>query len=104
MSSSAEQTVSSVEVVYESAAWQQEAVKVSGILITYNQAAFVEAAVRSLLQQTYPMDVVISDDCSSDETFALIRQMIRSYRGPHQITLCRNFQNRGICSNQNAAI
>jgi hypothetical protein len=46
---------------------------VSAILLCYNCADLVAAAVRSLLAQDYagPVEVIVSDDASSDDTFDL---------------------------------
>jgi glycosyltransferase involved in cell wall biosynthesis len=54
-------------------------------------------AVRSVLVQTYtPLEVLISDDCSTDRTFDVIQQALRDYAGPHRIVLNRNERNEGI--------
>src|SRR5882724_10978922 len=93
-----------VELVHDSQLWRQQPVSVSGILITYNQDRFIADALHSVLNQTYPMDIIISDDCSSDETPAVIRRILAGYKGSHRITMNTNCKNQGICGNQNLAI
>jgi glycosyltransferase involved in cell wall biosynthesis len=70
---------------------------ISVLLIAFNQATVVADAVRGALQQTYsPLEILISDDCSSDDTFEEIRRAVKDYCGPHRIILNRNECNEGI--------
>lgn len=70
---------------------------VSMLLIAYNQAGVIADAVAGALAQRYsPLEILISDDCSSDGTFAAIEAAVRDYRGPHRVVLNRNEKNAGI--------
>lgn len=70
---------------------------VSILLIAYNQAHVVADAIAGALAQTYsPLEILISDDCSPDGTWAAIEAATRDYRGPHRLVLNRNEQNMGI--------
>ncbi|MBF6988824.1 glycosyltransferase [Cupriavidus sp. IK-TO18] len=70
---------------------------VSLLLITYNQEAFIAHAIRGALAQDYPdLEILISDDASTDTTFAAARQALEGYEGPHKVTLLRNPENLGI--------
>ncbi|GBR01248.1 glycosyltransferase family 2 protein [Acetobacter oeni] len=52
-------------------------VSFSVIVTTYNSSAFVNRAIESLKNQTLPpMEVLIVDDCSSDNTIDVIKQLI----------------------------
>ena len=63
----------------------------------YNQAAFVQAAVESaLFQRCAPIEIVISDDCSTDQTYGHAQAAVRSYAGPHRVVLRRNSTNLGM--------
>jgi glycosyltransferase involved in cell wall biosynthesis len=56
------------------------------LVLTYNQATVVEAAVQSCLAQVgEPLEIVLSDDASTDGTYALLLEMAAAYRGPHQV-------------------
>ena len=71
-------------------------------LFAYNQERFIAEAVRGALAQTYsPLEIILSDDCSADRTFDLIRQEVSGYRGPHEIRLNRNETNLGFASHIN---
>lgn len=66
-------------------------------LFAYNQERFIREAVEGALAQTYsPLQVILSDDCSSDRTFAIMQEMVVDYSGPHEILLNRNERNLGI--------
>jgi glycosyltransferase involved in cell wall biosynthesis len=70
--------------------------RVSAILLSYNSADFVVEAVRSaLLQDCEPMELLVSDDASTDGTFALIQSELGTYRGPHRVDLFRRSTNSG---------
>ena len=67
------------------------------LLIAYNQAGQIGDAVRSALAQTYqPLEIIISDDASSDATFAAIEAALAGYNGPHRVITRRNAANQGI--------
>jgi glycosyltransferase involved in cell wall biosynthesis len=68
----------------------------------YNQEGFIREAIQGALDQTYsPLEVIICDDCSTDRTFDIAREMAAAYQGPHTIRLNRNEKNLGICGNVN---
>lgn len=67
------------------------------VLVTYNQENFVREAVEGVLAQTYsPLEIILSDDCSSDSTFAIMEEMAAAYRGPHSVRAVRTPRNLGI--------
>ena len=77
---------------------------VSVIVVSYNQEAFVGAAVQSALVQTYsPLEIILSDDCSTDRTFEIMQQAAAAYRGPHKVILNRNPTNIGVAQHYNRA-
>lgn len=54
--------------------------KISVALCTYNGGAFLEEQLDSIFLQTLPVDeVIICDDCSSDNTREIIQQYILKY-------------------------
>ena len=71
-------------------------------VITYNQARFVRQAVESALAQTFsPMEILLSDDCSTDGTFEIIQEVVKGYSGHHRIILNRNHRNLGLSEHAN---
>ena len=78
---------------------------VSIILLTYNQERFVADAVRSALLQTYwPLEIIISDDASSDRTFEIVKVLVAEYQGSHFVTVRENARNIGINPHLNIAV
>jgi glycosyltransferase involved in cell wall biosynthesis len=69
----------------------------SMLLIAFEQQQTISEAIRGALAQTYaPLEIVISDDASSDGTFAAMQAAVAGYAGPHRIVLNRNSSNLGI--------
>ena len=72
-------------------------------LLSFNQEAFVRDAVQAALAQDYePLEILISDDCSSDHTFEIASSIVDGYDGNHQIRLIRHGKNLGIAGNVNS--
>ncbi|WP_172982756.1 glycosyltransferase [Roseovarius bejariae] len=79
--------------------------KCSLLVLTYNQEDFVAEAVKAALAQTYsPVEIIISDDASSDRTFSIAKNCVKDYDGPHEIVLNRNKQNMGVIAHTNALV
>jgi len=71
----------------------------------YNQQAFIAESVSAALQQTYsPLQVILSDDCSTDRTFEIMQELLSRYRGPHQVVLNRNPANLGLARHVNRIV
>jgi glycosyltransferase involved in cell wall biosynthesis len=80
-------------------------VGVSVLLLAYNQERTVEVAARSCLaQQGGPYDIVLSDDASTDSTFARLQALAAAYRGPHRLRLRRSERNLGIAEHYNRLV
>ena len=77
---------------------------VTYILYAFNEERFIREAIESAFAQTYsPLEIVLSDDGSTDRTYAIMEEMTAAYSGPHTIILNRNEKNIGIGSQLNAA-
>lgn len=65
-------------------------------LFAYNQERYVREAVESAFAQDYPsLEIIISDDGSTDETFQIISDLVSRYRGPHRVLARQTAANRG---------
>ena len=66
-------------------------------LFAYNQEKYIIEAVEGAFAQTYePLEIIISDDCSSDQTFEIIKEMAGQYPGPHRVIVRQSQTNRGL--------
>lgn len=55
-------------------------------LFAYNQERFITEAVEAAFAQTYqPLEIIISDDGSSDKTYDTILSLVQRYQGPHTV-------------------
>ena len=67
------------------------------VVFAFNQEKFVGEAIQGAFSQTYsPLEIVLSDDGSKDNTFGVMTRLCQEYRGPHLIKLNRNAQQLGI--------
>ena len=78
---------------------------VTMLLLGYQQQASIGAAIVGALNQTYAnLEIVISDDASSDATFAAMQAAVADYRGPHRVILNCNPLNLGIGAHINRMV
>ena len=72
-------------------------------LFAYNQECYVGEAIAAAFAQTYsPLEIILSDDCSSDGTFEIMQHAVAEYKGPHHVVLNRNPLNLNIGGHVNA--
>lgn len=75
---------------------------ISILMPTYNVAQYIEAAVESILNQTYKnIELVIIDDCSTDGTYDTLKHLAEK---DSRIILQRNKTNSKICITLNKAL
>lgn len=75
---------------------------ISFALFAYNQEKFIRRAVEAVLGQTYdPLEIILSDDASSDNTAAIINRLAAVYDGPHQVIVNINEKNFGLAAHIN---
>lgn len=77
--------------------------KVSIMLPTYNHEIFIEDCLVSILKQDYEdLEIVVSDDASTDNTIEIVKKIATSY--PGKIIISENSINIGITKNCNKAL
>lgn len=69
---------------------------VSVLLIAYRAADTIVAAIDAALAQTLPCEIIVSDDCSPDDTYAIAQRHLAGYAGPHRVSVRQCAQNRGV--------
>lgn len=66
-------------------------------IFAYNQERYIREAVEGAFSQTYePLEIILSDDCSSDDTFKIMQKMAQDYSGPHTVKVRVNPRNLGV--------
>jgi glycosyltransferase involved in cell wall biosynthesis len=74
-------------------------IKVSIITLSYNGEKYIRETIDSCLNQTYPnVEIIVIDDCSSDNTINILKEY------GEKIRLYQNEENQGISKNLNRAV
>jgi glycosyltransferase involved in cell wall biosynthesis len=80
----------------EQPAGAPELPRVTFAIFAYNQEKYIRAAVEGAFAQSYsPLEIILSDDCSTDQTLAILDEMARHYRGRHRVMVRSNRSNLG---------
>lgn len=79
---------------------------VSVIVVTYNSSKYVLQTLKSIYKQTYVnIELIISDDCSTDDTLSICNQWVEKYKNRFiNAKVIQTPQNCGICGNYNFAL
>lgn len=77
--------------------------KISIAMTTFNGAEYLQEQLQSFLYQTQqPNELIIIDDCSTDETETIISEFAKA--APFTVEYSQNENNLGYCSNFNATL
>jgi len=77
---------------------------VTFVVLAYNQEEYIREAVDGAFAQTYsPLEIILSDDCSTDRTFEIMQEMAEKYQGNHEVRVRRNSSNLGLAGHINEA-
>ncbi|NMC67721.1 MAG: glycosyltransferase family 2 protein [Spirochaetales bacterium] len=69
--------------------------KISVVIITYNQEKIVSRAIESVIKQRdYIFELILSDDCSKDNTWEILKEYKSNY--PSIVKIFKNSENLGI--------
>ncbi|MBD1933833.1 glycosyltransferase family 2 protein [Trichocoleus sp. FACHB-69] len=80
--------------------------KFSIVITTYNRLSLLRRAIDTALAQTLPCEVIVADDCSSDETEAYVSSLAKKLResGDERLVYHRNSVNLGHSATMNAGV
>lgn len=72
------------------------------VLFAYNSQEFVGDAVKGVLSQDYsPLEIILSDDGSTDDTYKIMEDIVGNYCGTHKIIVRKNDKNLGLTEHIN---
>ena len=79
---------------------------VTVIVITYNSAKYVLETLESVYRQSYNnIELIVSDDCSKDNTVSICQQWVDTNRNRFiSAKVIQTENNSGICGNYNFAL
>lgn len=79
--------------------------KVSYCIFCYNQRDYVADALKSAFAQDYPnLEIIFSDDRSSDGSYERAKMIAGDYTGPHSVVIRQSSENRGLISHVNDVV
>lgn len=69
---------------------------VTFVLVSYNQENYIEEAIKGALSQDFDsMEIIVSDDCSTDNTFGIVTEFLNQYSGSKRIIARKTRNNIG---------
>ena len=74
------------------------------LVLAYKAQETIVAAIDGALAQTVPCEIIISDDASPDNTFAVAKSHCANYSGDHRVVVRRNEVNQGVTSHLNGLL
>lgn len=80
--------------------------KLSYVLLSHNRENYIRSAVENALAQEYDgeLEYIISDDCSTDRTYDIIRETVAAYRGNRRVVVTQTPKNLHLAGNTNHAL
>jgi len=76
---------------------------VSVLAISYNQSKYIEEALDSIREQTYPnIQIIIIDDCSTDDSINIVEKYIQKHN--LECTFIKHSENKGLCKTLNEGL
>ena len=75
----------------------------TGIMACYNVEHYVQQALESVLNQDFnePFQLIIVDDCSTDSTVEVVKEVLNAYKGHFELLFIRNEMNIGVAGSYN---
>lgn len=79
--------------------------KISVVIPIYNVAPYIEECLRSVMAQTITdMEVILVDDCGTDDSIYIAQRLIESYHGQIEFQIVHHKCNRGLSAARNSGI
>lgn len=81
----------------------KRSLSISIIIPVYNVEPYIVRCLQSVMDQTYdgPMECLLVDDCCTDNSFAIVGQMLDRYKGTISFKVLHHERNRGQAAARN---
>lgn len=79
--------------------------KLSYVLLSHNRERYIRTAIESAFAQDYEgeLEYIFSDDCSTDQTYEIMKECVAAYKGPRRVVLTQTPRNLHLAGNTNHA-
>lgn len=80
--------------------------KLSYVLLSHNREKYIRNAIACAFAQDYDgeLEYVFSDDCSTDNTFEIIKECVAAYKGPRKVIVTQTPRNMNLAGHTNHAV
>ena len=81
-------------------------VEVSVVMAAYNCESYVRKAIESVMIQEPPLELIVVEDCSTDNTYELLMELQEEINLPEgkEFKLLRNEKNSGVAASRNRGV
>lgn len=80
---------------------------ISFLIPVYNVEPYVQRCLESVIAQDQveaDLECIIVDDCSTDGSMGIVRELIATYHGPIRFVVVKHEQNRGLSAARNTGL
>lgn len=79
--------------------------KLSYVLLAHNREQYIRTAIESAFAQDYAgeLEYIFSDDCSTDQTYEIMKECVATYKGQRRVVLTQTPRNLHLAGNTNHA-
>lgn len=80
--------------------------KISIIIPVFNVEKYIARCLQSVISQTYKgkIECIIVDDCTPDNSIAIILQILKNYKGNITFSVIHHNQNKGLSAARNTGV
>lgn len=78
---------------------------VTFVVFAFNQENYIREAIQGALSQTYrPLEILLSDDCSTDKTYEIMKEVASEHTGQFNLRIRQNKSNQGLAQHINSFV
>ena len=80
---------------------------ISIVIPVYNAEKYIGRCIQSVISQTYShqhIECILVDDCSTDNSYSVVKNLLDAYKGEIQFKLLHHAQNKGVAVARNTGL